>query len=353
MADLNYDLIKPDEELRLLQEQLRLTPWSQDIKDRIDSRQIEIMKERDYSNVGFGSFGYVIPNQKDAVGKAVLEPTNDPGVYSASLITSDTSSDPYGRKDLTLNKTNDPTAIGTDRYDANATNLRTYYDAKGNRISPTELAKTQTGKAFAAAGWDIGFGPGMIGPGVKADTSERDAYIASKNANNTIQEGSSVEPTPLMPSLLQASVTPTPPPPPAKTAPIDTVLFNDDLVPIEIMTDLIFENIGGQELINITRNDIINGQQISYSPIKNLVSIQQQYNPNNIISLQSVSTKYFANFPIKLDEKIPNIGNGPNGSNVYIDPQTGDLIIETVNNANDEQIDIQVGISGTIYEADI
>ncbi len=161
-----------------------------------------------------------------------------------------------------------------------------------------------------------------------------------------------VEPTPFTPSLMQTPA-PKPPPPPAKTAPIDTVLFNDDSVPIEVMTDLIFENIGGQELINIARNDIINGQQISYSPIKNLSSIQQQYNPNNIVSLQLTSNKYFANFSIKLDEKIPNIGNGPNGSNVYLDEETGDLIIETINMESDEQVDIQITISGTIYEADI
>jgi hypothetical protein len=158
-------------------------------------------------------------------------------------------------------------------------------------------------------------------------------------------------PTPPTPTI--APVVSTPPPPPAKTAPIDTVLFDDDSVPIEVMTDLIFENIGGQELINITRNDIVNGQKISYSPIKNLTSIQQQYNPNNIVSLQSTSDKYFANFSIKLDQKVPNQGNGPDGSNIYIDESTGDLIIETVNTESDEQVDVQVAISGTIYEADI
>jgi len=57
---------------------------------------------------------------------------------------------------------------------------------------------------------------------------------------------------------------------PVLTAPIDTILYNDDSLPIEIMTDLIFENIGGQELINIARNDTVNGQTIIYQPIKNL-----------------------------------------------------------------------------------
>lgn len=169
--------------------------------------------------------------------------------------------------------------------------------------------------------------------------------VPTLNVNN-------VSPPPTTPPTPSSTVA-TVPVVPAKTAPIDTVLFNDELVPIEVMTDLIFENIGGQELINIARNDIVNGQKISYTPIKNLTSIQQQYNPNNIVSLQSTSDKYFANFSIKLEDKIPNIGNGPNGSTVYIEESTGDLIIETTNIANDEQVDIQIGISGTIYEADI
>jgi len=139
---------------------------------------------------------------------------------------------------------------------------------------------------------------------------------------------------------------------PVKTAPIDTVLFNDDSMSIEIMADLIFEDIGGHELINIARNDIINGQQISYTPIKNLGLIQQKYNPNNILGLQATSEKYFANFPIKFEEKVPEEGNGPNGSNVYFDNATGDLIIEGVNLNKDELFEVEVSLNGTIYEAD-
>jgi len=78
-----------------------------------------------------------------------------------------------------------------------------------------------------------------------------------------------VSATPQTPA--STSVSNSPPPDPVKTAPIDTVLFNDDSMSIEIMADLIFEDIGGHELINIARNDIINGQQISYTPIKNLL----------------------------------------------------------------------------------
>jgi hypothetical protein len=140
--------------------------------------------------------------------------------------------------------------------------------------------------------------------------------------------------------------------PPVKTAPIDTILFNDDSVSVDRMFNLILEDIGGQELINIARNDIINGQQISYQPIKNLSSIQQQYNYNNILGIQDTSDKYFSNFSIKLENKIPNSGNGPSGSNVYLESLTGNLVIETVNLENDEQIEVEITVSATIYEAE-
>lgn len=148
-------------------------------------------------------------------------------------------------------------------------------------------------------------------------------------------------------------VTQVPPPPPVKTAPIDTILFNDDGVPIQIMADLIFENIGGQELINIARNDTVNGQTVIYQPIKNLTSIQQEYNPNNIVALQATSDKYFQNFSIKLDNKVPSPGTGPDGAHVYIDPETGNLVVEAVNLDPDEQIELEITVSGTIYEADL
>lgn len=140
---------------------------------------------------------------------------------------------------------------------------------------------------------------------------------------------------------------------PVLTAPIDTILFNDETLPVEIMADLLFENIGGQELINIARNDTVNGQPVIYQPIKNLSTVQQQYNPNNIVSLQATSDKYFQNFSIKFEGKVPNVGSGPNGEHVYIDPMTGDLVIEVVNVEEGEQVQVEITSSGTIYEAEL
>jgi hypothetical protein len=135
-----------------------------------------------------------------------------------------------------------------------------------------------------------------------------------------------------------------------KTATKDIILFNDAAIPVRLMEDLIFEDIGGEELISIARRDTVNGQKITYQPIKNLSSIEQEYNPNNIISLQATADKYFANFPIKLDNRIPETGTGSNGDYVYIEPTTGNLVIEVVNLELDEQVEIQIATNGTIYE---
>jgi hypothetical protein len=358
MAD---DFIRPDDQLALLQEQLRITSEDRvrrDLIAKIDKRQLEIMKEQGLSNIGFGSMGSFIPGAGQGIGKTILQPTGESGVFTASKITSDTSRDPYGRQDLSIVETNDPAAKGMSNYNPNATgSKRVFFDSSGKQISASAAASSKTGQEFAAAGWDIGFGPGMIAPGVKADTTARDARIAAMESQ-VVQTSTSVQtqtkqpdvdPIPLTSSLLPVSNTP--PPPPAKTAPIDTVLFEDSGMSIEIMTDLIFEDIGGHELLSISRNDIINGQQVSYSPIKNLGLIQQRYNPNNILKLQSTSETYFANFAIKFEEKVPLEGNGPDGANVYIEEETGDLIIETINMNNDEQIEVQIAINGTIYEA--
>lgn len=140
----------------------------------------------------------------------------------------------------------------------------------------------------------------------------------------------------------------------SKTAPIDTILFDDDSVPVEVMTDIIFEDIGGHELINIARNDTIAGQVIKYQPIKNLSLIQQQYNSNNIVSLQDTSDRYFANFSIKLETSLikEGEGSGPDGEYIFID-SNGDLIIEMKDLELDYQIEVEIAKGGTIYETDI
>ncbi len=129
----------------------------------------------------------------------------------------------------------------------------------------------------------------------------------------------------------------------------DIFVITDESLPIEIMTDLVFEDIGGQEIINISRSDIVSGQNVIYQPIKNLTSLNYQYNPQNIISLQDTLESYFKKFPIQLDKKIPTVGTGGNNETAYIDSDTGNLIINVVNLEKDEQVEVQILNGGDIF----
>jgi hypothetical protein len=151
-----------------------------------------------------------------------------------------------------------------------------------------------------------------------------------------------------------------------KIATPDLIIFNDESMSIEIMTDLIFEDIGGYELATISRHDLVNGQKVVYAPIKNLTDLYLQYNPNNVLRLQS-SDSYFKSLSLSIFDHLPICGTGydlvekvgepdktkwtkvPNCKSVYIDPLTGDLIINLVNVKEGEQVEVQVLTSGEIF----
>jgi hypothetical protein len=141
--------------------------------------------------------------------------------------------------------------------------------------------------------------------------------------------------------------------PSVKVATPDLILFDEALVPIELMTDLIFEDIGGQELINLVRNDILSGEDVIYQPVKNITELHYKYHPQNILNLQGSSQSYFKSYPIKLEDKIPLVGNGPEGQPVYLDTVTGNIIIDVVNLKVDEQIEVQIISSGEILNGTI
>lgn len=135
-----------------------------------------------------------------------------------------------------------------------------------------------------------------------------------------------------------------------KIARPDIMLVNNESLPIELMSDLIFEDIGGQEIINIIRNDMVNGQNVIYRPIKNLSEINSQYNSNNIINLENTADSYFKNFPIKLETHIPTQSSdvGTSIPAIYLDPDNGNLVINVVNMANDEQVEVQIITRGSV-----
>lgn len=137
---------------------------------------------------------------------------------------------------------------------------------------------------------------------------------------------------------------------PVKVATPNLIEILNDPLDAEVMTELIFQDIGGQELINICRSDAINGQNITYSIVKNLKNILLDYNSNNIIKLQGTSDAYFKNFSIKLEDKLPKYGRGYEGTNVYIDPLTDNIVINLVNLEDEEQVEIEILNQGSNYD---
>jgi hypothetical protein len=115
---------------------------------------------------------------------------------------------------------------------------------------------------------------------------------------------------------------------------------------LEFLGDLSFESLGGQELINISRHDLVNGQKTLYSPIKNLSSIRSQYNPSNIVALQGSSDATFKSFAIRFEDYFLEVGLGPNGEVIYVD-DNGNIVINFINVPENQEVEVQILKKGT------
>ena len=144
--------------------------------------------------------------------------------------------------------------------------------------------------------------------------------------------------------------------PAVKIATPQYVTFKNDEVNSEdadFLKMIYFEEINGAMLLSLTNNAKLSTESVNYQPIINMAEIQKALDPKNILALQDTSDKYFLNFAIKLNAKVPNVGNGPSGKNVYIDTSTGNLVIESIDLNPGEKIEIETLQNGTIYETDL
>lgn len=146
-----------------------------------------------------------------------------------------------------------------------------------------------------------------------------------------------------IPAISPIPIVPSPPPPPPitkgiKQATPDIIVFDEESIDPGFIVESFFEEFGGTELINISRADLINGDRVTYSPIVNLSEIYRKYNSNNIISIsqyQETPTKY----------GIDLVSRGMNEP--YFD-DSGNLVIEIDFVKNDESIEVEFAVSGTI-----
>ena len=140
-----------------------------------------------------------------------------------------------------------------------------------------------------------------------------------------------------------------------KIATPDLIEFDDSKIPIEYMTDLLFENIGGQEIISVSRNDIVRGQKVLYNPIKNTARLGARFSPLNLFVTTSESNSIFGVYPIKFEQKVPEIGTNAAAEEVpvvmYIDDTNGNLVVEVISLLANEQVEIQLLASGDAADA--
>ena len=202
---------------------------------------------------------------------------------------------------------------------------------------------------------------------------------------------SEIKPVPYSPdndkmrfALIDAAVKPATP---------DLVLIQEDEIPVDIVTELLFEDIGSIEVLNIARSDIINGRDIRYGLIPRLTDLARRNSPNNIFRVPGTLSEYFDNFAIKLRLHIPENGTGPeklyvgeensfgcsgfpvlDSRNddvidcfqtigqaqdfiknlnlrkdiVYVDPQNGNLVVDVINLNKDKQVEIELLVEGSV-----
>lgn len=123
-----------------------------------------------------------------------------------------------------------------------------------------------------------------------------------------------------------------------KSAPSDIIQFDEESVEIALIQDLIFEDVGATELSNISRSDLIDGQNVTYSPIKNLSEVRREFNPNNIVAT-AYAMSYFSRFGIDIDSRGIH--------EPYFD-DSGNLIIEVDSVEDGEELQVQIISDGTI-----
>lgn len=137
-----------------------------------------------------------------------------------------------------------------------------------------------------------------------------------------------------------------------KPATPDIIIFNEDALPVDAMANLIFEDIGGHEIINMMRHDTVDGKNVNYSLISNANKVDSSYNPLNLVGAPGTLSEYFKNFPIRLETHTIETESVNRSAAVYVDRNVvpGSLVLEVTGMEVNEQIEVQVLNSGTYLD---
>lgn len=135
-----------------------------------------------------------------------------------------------------------------------------------------------------------------------------------------------------------------------KSATPDLIIEDLSSVPVEVIERLIFEDIGGQELLLLSRHDTIRGQEVSYRAISNASDIDFKYSSETILFATESFKNYFRNFPILLESVVPEIEGNQYAPNAYVDLVTGDIILEFKDLKPEQQIEHQALSQASVFD---
>jgi hypothetical protein len=142
---------------------------------------------------------------------------------------------------------------------------------------------------------------------------------------------------------------------------INQININEQTMTVEAFKDLILEDIGGRELITLSRHWDLTGTSVpKYSPIKNISSVLFANSPINIAPNSNSTIDFFDTFSLLLSSYLPTdtelnaLDASYKKSYVYYEPSTNSIIVNAANIFNNEGVQVEFITfdslkDGTIY----
>jgi hypothetical protein len=112
------------------------------------------------------------------------------------------------------------------------------------------------------------------------------------------------------------------------------------------MIQELFEDLSIYELMDMGRSDVVLGMNFEYQPIKNISDIYYRYNPKKILALTGTFGEIDAQVGLKLGDFVTNVDGI-----VFLDPETGDLVIAADNVQPGIVLEVELVNSGDIQNS--
>ena len=144
-----------------------------------------------------------------------------------------------------------------------------------------------------------------------------------------------------------------------KTADPQFFVISDSAATVEELENAIWQNIGGHEIISLSRRDLVDGTNLDYTLINNLRQLSEEYDPKTLFAIEDTSTKYFNKFGLKFENFLPSDASLDEISSGLRSPVTidgnGNVVVYVKNIKDNQEVEVQTIaadelLRDTIYE---